>query len=99
MSSKANTIQLAQQFSQQIEAMSDDDRRTVVEFIRKLQQNPYSMLQEAQAKGEIFASRLFRNSYLYWSLEYPDNLSLTGPLHIKILALKKHRTAIVSETL
>jgi predicted DNA-binding ribbon-helix-helix protein len=89
MSRKTNTVQLAHQFFQQFKAMSDDDRLTVGKFIRRLQLSPYSMLREAQAKGEIFASRLFRNSYLYWSLEYSDNLSLTGPLRIKVLALEK----------
>ena len=82
MSSKTNTIQVAEQLFQQIEAMSEHDRRTLGEFVRKLQQSPLSLLQEAQAKGDFFASRLFKDSYLYWSLEIPDNLSLTSPLHI-----------------
>jgi predicted DNA-binding ribbon-helix-helix protein len=89
MSSNTNTIQVAQQFFHQFEAMSDDDQQTVSAFIKKLQQSPYSMLQEAQAQGDVFASRLFKDSYLYWSLEFPDDMSITGPLHIKILALEK----------
>ena len=90
MTSTENTLSLAKGLVEEVAALSKKDTAALISFLEKLRNNPYSMVEEANASGEFFASRVVKNRYvLYWSLEYPDNLSLTGPLKVKVLALQR----------
>lgn len=90
MISSENKLVLAKGLLKEIAPLLEEEKADLISFLRRLQDNPYSELERAHASGEFFASRILKDEYvLYWSLEYPDNLSLMGPLGIKLLALKR----------
>lgn len=103
MTSRRNTFVVPKGLIDDLASLTDKDREAIASFLQKLLDNPYSMVEEAHASGEYFASLILDNRYvLYWSLEYPDNLTLTGPLKIKLLVLKNaaelSRTPSVGES-
>ena len=89
MTSSRNTLVVPEKFLSDFASLSKPEEAALKSLLEKLLENPYSVVKEAQASGDFFASRILNDAYLYWSLDYPDSLSLTGPLRIKLLALKK----------
>jgi hypothetical protein len=90
MSSSKNVFVVAKGLVDDIASLSPKEKAGLWSFLKELQNSPYSVLEQTEASGEFFASLISNNKYaLYWSLEYPDNLSLIAPLRIKLLALKR----------
>jgi hypothetical protein len=67
----------------------------IISFLQRLQANPYdpSLIEGSVVKGDLFASNVAGNLYVYWSLgRTGTGLSLTAPLKISILGFRKKAT-------
>ena len=64
-------MQVAKPVLEELRSMSTADAKRVITFLEQLANNPYeqTLIGTANAKGDLFASRVTDKLYVYWSFE------------------------------
>jgi AbrB family looped-hinge helix DNA binding protein len=92
MADKLIEIKASKAALDELGSLSPSETDLIISFLKRLQANPYdpSLIEGSLVKGDLFASNVADNLYVYWSLgRTGPGLNLTAPLKISILGLKK----------
>ena len=92
MADKPIEISVSKAALEEIESLSPPETDLIVSFLQRLEANPYepSLIEGSRVKGDLFASSLADNLYVYWSLGATgQSLNFNAPLKISILGLNK----------
>jgi hypothetical protein len=92
MTDKRIEIKVSKAALGELESLSPSETDLIISFLQRLEANPYdpSLLEGSRVSGDLFASSLADNLYVYWSLGATgQSLNLDAPLKISILGLNK----------
>jgi hypothetical protein len=95
MADKLIEIRVSKAALGELGSLSPSETDLIISFLQRLQANPYdpSLIEGSLVKGDLFASNVADNLYVYWTLgRTGPGFNLTAPLKISILGLNKKAT-------
>jgi len=100
MAKRASEMKVAKAVIDELRSLSASDADMVVTFLQHLAENPYdqTLIGSANAKGDLFASSVTDNLYVYWSFDtkrQPPSLMTQPKINVLGLARKRANHGVV----
>ena len=91
MAKRASEMRIARDVVDELRSLSSSEADTVVTFLQHLAENPYdrTLIGSANAKGDLFASKVTDKLFVYWSFDKRQLTGLTMRPKINVLGLAR----------